>query len=94
MRSNEVSVGSGVRGRIAERRQPILDSFTGQTFVGACALVPSPSSGFQVVVGTKQLEKAVGDTLLHIEKGAQGGVESFDGAGGAMPPSDDVFHGG
>ena len=46
----------------------------------------SPSPGSEVAVGSEQLEKAGGNTLVHIEVRAESGVEPLDGAAGSMAP--------
>ena len=74
----------GERRRKAEFTQPIVDGLAGQSRQCRSALVPAPAAGAQVVVGTEQLEQALGGAFVDVEERTQRRIEPFDGAGGAM----------
>ena len=66
--------------RIAEQREPVADALSGQALVGAGPLVPSPPPRAQVEPGAEQVEKTLGDALVHVEIGTQCRIEPLDGA--------------
>ena len=74
-----------VRGREAEERKPIAHGLTSQTVVSWSALVRTPAPGFEIMVGAKELQEALCHSLVHIEKGTQSSIESFDGTGSPVP---------
>ena len=45
----------------------------------------SPPPGSEVIVGAKEFQEALCHALVHIEKGTQSSIESFNGAGGPVP---------
>ena len=48
--------------------------------VGARPFVSAPSTDLEVVARPEQLEEPLRDSLVDVEEGSQGGIESFDGA--------------
>ena len=61
--------------------------------MGGRALMAPPTTGAQVVACAKEFEKGLGYAFVDVEEGAQGGIESFDGAGGAMPVIEEPLDG-
>ena len=45
----------------------------------------TPAPGFEIMVGAKELQEALCHPLVHIEKGTQSSIESFNGTGGPVP---------
>jgi hypothetical protein len=48
-------------------------------------LVRTPAPGFEIRVGAKELQEALCHSLVHIEKGTQSSIESFNGTGSPVP---------
>ena len=51
----------------------------------------SPAAGTQVVACAEEFEKGPRDAFVDVEKRAQGRIEPFNGAGGAMPVVEEVL---
>ena len=59
--------------------------------MGGSALMAPPTAGTQIIACAEKFEKGLRDAFVDVEKRAQGRIEPFNGAGGAMPAVEEVL---
>ncbi len=72
------------RGRITEKREPIVDGGSRQARVSRGSFMTSPAPRAQIVVSAEEFEEILRHALMDVEVGAKCRVKAFNHARGAV----------